>query len=288
VQVLTNIYNAGLKDCHILILEKFQVKAQIIIPLMMGSQLWGLLCIHQCEHTRKWTPTEIKFVQQLAAQFSVALEHSHLLAQTRSQASELTQTLDALQQANLKLECIARLDGLTEVANRRYFDEFLDQEWQRLTREKQFLSLIMFDVDHFKLYNDFYGHQAGDECLIKIAHAAQQVLKRPADLLARYGGEEFAVILPNTDEIGASNVATQIKLAIQDLDILHVKSKEQIVTLSLGIATQIPSIDRTSEAFISEADHALYQAKQQGRNCWIHYNFIPQNSRNSLNITENS
>ena len=288
MQVLTDIYNAGLKDCHILVLEKFQVKAQITVPLIMGSKLWGLLCIHQCEHTRKWTPTEIRFVKQLAAQFSVALEHSYLLAQTRSQASKLTQTLNALQQANQKLERIARLDGLTEVANRRYFDEFLDQEWERLTREKQFLSLIMFDVDHFKLYNDFYGHQAGDECLIKITHAAQQVLKRPADLLARYGGEEFAVILPNTDETGASNIAAQIQLAIQALGIPHVKSQEQIVTLSLGIATQIPSIDKTSEAVISEADQALYQAKKQGRNCWIHYNLIFKNTRNSLNIIENS
>ncbi len=288
MQVLTDIYNAGLKDCHIAILEKFQIKAQIIIPLMISSQLWGLLCIHQCEHTRQWTPSEIKFVKQLAVQFSVALEHSHLLTQTRSQANELIQTLDALQEANLKLERIARLDGLTEVANRRYFDEFVDKEWQRLTGEKQFLSLIMFDIDNFKQYNDFYGHQAGDECLIKIAQATQQILKRPEDLLARYGGEEFAVILPNMDETGASNIATQIQLTIQALGIPHAKSQEKIVTLSLGIATQIPSIDRTSKALISEADRALYQAKQQGRNCWTHYNLISQNVKNSFNLTESS
>lgn len=288
MQVLTDIYNAGLKYCHIQVLEQFQIKAQIITPLMMGSKLWGLLCIHQCERPREWTPTEIRFVRQLAAQFSVALEHSHLLAQTRSQTDQLSQTLDALQQANLKLERLARLDGLTEIPNRRCFDEFLDQQWRLLIREKQFLSLIIFDVDHFKLYNDCYGHQAGDECLIKIAHAAQQVLKRPADLLARYGGEEFAVILPNTDETGASNIAAQIQLAIKALSISHVKSKEQIVTLSLGIASQIPSTDRTSKEFISEADQALYLAKQQGRDCWIHYNSISQNAQNSFNFTNNS
>ncbi|MGB3509235.1 MAG: diguanylate cyclase [Microcoleaceae cyanobacterium] len=286
MQVLNDIYNAGLKDCHIEVLEQFQVKAQIIMPLIMGSKLWGLLCIHQCENIREWTPSEIRFVRQLAAQFSVALEHSHLLTQTRSQADELAQTLDALQEANFKLERLARLDGLTQIPNRRYFDEFLDQEWLRLTREKQFLSLIMFDVDYFKLYNDFYGHPAGDECLIKIAHAAQKVLKRPADLLARYGGEEFAVILPNTDETGASNIAAQIQLAIKALGIPHVKSQKQIVSLSLGIATQIPSIDRTSQEFISEADRALYQAKQQGRDGWIHFNLI--NTRSCCHITENS
>lgn len=274
MQVLTDIYNAGLKDCHIQVLEQFQIKAQIIMPLIMGSKLWGLLCIHQCENSREWTPTEIRFVKQLAAQFSVALEHSHLLAQTRSQTHELGQTLDALQEANLKLERLARLDGLTQIPNRRYFDEFLDQEWRRMAREKQFLSLIMLDVDYFKLYNDFYGHQARDKCLIQIAHAAQQILKRPADLLARYGGEEFAVILSNTDKSGACEVAAQIQSAIKALGIPHPSGKEEIVTISLGVATQIPSFDQTLHTFIDRADRALYQAKQKGRDCWIHFSMI--------------
>ncbi|NES72535.1 MAG: diguanylate cyclase [Okeania sp. SIO2D1] len=243
---------------------------------MMGSKLWGLLCIHQCENSREWTPTEIRFVKQLAAQFSVALEHSHLLAQTRSQTDELGKTLDALQEANLKLERLARLDGLTQIPNRRYFDEFLDQEWRRMAREKQFLSLIMFDVDYFKLYNDVYGHQEGDKCLIKIAHAAQGVLKCPADLLARYGGEEFAVILSNTDQSRACEVATQIQSAIKALCIPHSSGKEQIVTISLGVATQIPSFDRTLHAFIGEADRSLYEAKQKGRDCWIHFSMNSQ------------
>ncbi|NEP87939.1 MAG: diguanylate cyclase [Okeania sp. SIO2C2] len=274
MQVLTDIYNAGLKDCHIEILEQFQIKAQIIMPLIMGSKLWGLLCIHQCEKSREWTSTEIRFVKQLATQFSVALEHSHLLAQTRSQADELGKTLDALQEANLKLERLARLDGLTKISNRRYFDEFLDQEWRRMAREKQFLSLIMFDVDYFKLYNDVYGHQQGDKCLIKIAHAVQGVLKRPADLFARYGGEEFAVILSNTDQSGACEVAAQIQSAIKALGIPHPSGKEQIVTISLGVTTQIPSLAQTLHTFIGQADQALYEAKQQGRDCWIHFSMI--------------
>ncbi|NET41508.1 diguanylate cyclase domain-containing protein [Okeania sp. SIO2B3] len=276
MQVLTDIYNAGLKDCHIEVLEQFQIKAQIIMPLIMGSKLWGLLCIHQCENSREWTPAEIRFVKQLAAQFSVALEHSHLLAQTRLQADELGNTLDALQEANLKLERLARLDGLTQIPNRRYFDEFLDQEWRRMARQKQFLSLIMLDVDYFKLYNDLYGHQEGDTCLIKIAHTAQEVLKCPADLLARYGGEEFAVILSNTDQSRACEVAAQIQSAIKALGIPHPSGKGQIVTISLGVTTQIPSLTRTLHTFIGQADKALYQAKQQGRDCCIHFSMISQ------------
>ena len=276
MQVLTDIYNAGLKDCHIQVLEQFQIKAQIIMPLMMGAKLWGLLCIHQCDNSREWTPTEIGFVKQLAAQFSVALEHSHLLAQTRSQTDELGKTLDALQEANFKLERLARLDGLTQVPNRRYFDEFLDQEWRRMERQKQFLSLIMFDVDYFKLYNDVYGHQEGDKCLMKIAHTAQGALKCPSDLLARYGGEEFAVILSNTDQNGACEIAAQIQSAIKALGIPHPSGKGQIVTISLGVATQVPSLDRTLHAFIGQADRALYQAKEQGRDCWVHFSMISQ------------
>ena len=274
VQVLDDIYNAGLKHCHLKLLEKFQIKAQIIIPLMMGSTLWGLLCIHQCENTREWSQNEIQFVKQLAAQFSVALQHSHLLDQTRSQAQELSQALDALKEANHKLENLARLDSLTQVPNRRYFDEFLELEWRRLVREKQFLSLIMLDVDHFKLYNDFYGHQAGDQCLVKIAQTAKEIVKRPVDLLARYGGEEFAVILPNTGQSGASVVAEQIQSAINNLGIPHGRTEKQIVTLSLGIATQIPSVDQTQQELILEADQALYQAKQQGRDCCLHFRMI--------------
>ncbi|MEM1171962.1 MAG: diguanylate cyclase [Cyanobacteria bacterium P01_H01_bin.35] len=274
MQVLDDIDNAGLQDCHIQVLEELQIRAQIIVPLMMGSTLWGLLCIHQCENIRKWTQHEIRFVKQLGAQFSIALQHSYLLYQTRSQAQELSQALDALKEANYKLENLARLDGLTQVPNRRYFDEFLELEWRRLVREKEFLSLIMLDVDYFKLYNDFYGHQAGDQCLVKIAQTAKDIVKRPVDLLARYGGEEFAVILPNTDESGASVVAKQIQSAIKNLGIPHHRSEKQIVTLSLGIATQIPSGDRTLQELVLEADQALYKAKQQGRDCCIHFRTI--------------
>jgi diguanylate cyclase (GGDEF)-like protein len=271
MQILGDIYSVGLKECYLAMLEQFQIKAQVIIPLMNGKTLWGLLCIHQCGHTREWTTSEVQFVKQLAAQFSVALTHADLLAQTRSQAEQLTQTLNALQHANLQLEELARLDALTQIPNRRHFDEVLNREWQRLRREGQTLSLILFDIDYFKLYNDSYGHQAGDRCLKDIAHAAQQVLKRSTDLLARYGGEEFSVILPNTEPVNAIEVAKQIQNAVRELAIPHpnASSGKPIVTVSLGIANQVPTMDKTPSDLLAEADQALYDAKNQGRDRWV-------------------
>lgn len=171
-----------------------------------------------------------------------------------------------LESANAILRDLAHLDGLTQVANRRCFDQQLQQEWRRLTREQQPLSLILFDVDYFKLYNDRYGHQQGDDCLIQIAQAAKQLIKRPADLLARYGGEEFAVILSSTDLAGAEQVARSIHAAVRSLDLPHESSPvTPTVTISLGIACIVPSTFGSLEELIQLADRALYTAKQQGR-----------------------
>ncbi|ABA23748.1 Putative diguanylate cyclase (GGDEF domain) [Trichormus variabilis ATCC 29413] len=168
--------------------------------------------------------------------------------------------------ANQKLEQLVNLDGLTQVANRRCFDERLKAEWKRLAREQQPLSLILFDVDKFKSYNDYYGHLGGDDCLITIAQAVQQKLHRPADLLARYGGEEFSILLPNTDLLGAIKVAQIIQQAIYDQAIPHAQSDiKDIVTLSLGITSIIPAGDINPDTLIASADKALYNAKQQGR-----------------------
>ncbi|WP_414754007.1 diguanylate cyclase domain-containing protein [Anabaena sp. CCY 9910] len=168
--------------------------------------------------------------------------------------------------ANQKLEQLVNLDGLTQVANRRCFDERLKAEWKRLAREQQPLSLILFDVDKFKSYNDCYGHLGGDDCLITIAQTVQQKLHRPADLLARYGGEEFSILLPNTDLLGAIKVAQIIQQAIYDQAIPHAQSDiKDIVTLSLGITSIIPAGDIKPDTLIASADKALYNAKQQGR-----------------------
>ncbi|MFP4007201.1 MAG: diguanylate cyclase domain-containing protein [Spirulinaceae cyanobacterium] len=172
----------------------------------------------------------------------------------------------ALKQANLQLKRLAHLDGLTQVANRRLFDDTLTQEWRRLQRDRLPLALILIDVDYFKDYNDFYGHLAGDDCLRQIARALSQAVKRPADLIARYGGEEFAVILPNTKTEGAVNVAQRIQDYIHNLAIPHKRSQvRNIVTASLGASSLVPSLDQSPEDLIASADRALYQAKQNGR-----------------------
>lgn len=160
---------------------------------------------------------------------------------------------------------MAMTDALTQVANRRYFDERLQWEWQRLMREQQVLSLIMLDIDYFKRYNDYYGHQGGDTCLVQVAKAAAEV-KRSFDLFARYGGEEFAVILPHTDTEGAIAVAERIRQAIRELRIPHQQSDVSLfVTVSMGIATIIPRLGQSPDELIALADQALYHAKQQGR-----------------------
>lgn len=271
IQVLSDVYQAGLKDCHLQLLEQFQIKAQIVVPLMKGKTLWGLLCVHQCRCSREWKTPEIQFIRQLAAQFNVALEHSELLEQSRSQAHQLAQANHALELANSQLEKLSKLDGLTQIANRHCFDEFLEQEWVRLRRTENYLSLVLFDIDYFKGYNDSYGHLVGDECLIQVARAAQAVLKRPTDLLARYGGEEFIVILPNTNELGAIKVTKLIQKSIQQLKIPHRNQNnfQSFLTVSLGVAVQKPTAKSSPQDLINAADKALYKAKEQGRNRWV-------------------
>jgi diguanylate cyclase (GGDEF)-like protein/PAS domain S-box-containing protein len=177
----------------------------------------------------------------------------------------------ALQQAMWELDRLATLDGLTQVANRRRFDSYLMQEWQRLARTLQPLSLILCDVDYFKRYNDHYGHQAGDLCLQMIAQAMDKVAKRPADLVARYGGEEFAILLSQTDRAGAEQVAEALRWALQNLAIPHDTSQvSQFVTMSMGVATMLPLQHQLPEELIKRADQALYLAKEQGRDRICH------------------
>jgi len=171
-----------------------------------------------------------------------------------------------LAQAYQELQQLASLDGLTQVANRRRFDEYLDQEWKRMVRDQGQLSLILCDVDFFKAYNDAYGHPAGDRCLQQIARAISLAVKRPADLVARYGGEEFVVTLPNTNTNGAVQVAQEIRAHVQALGLVHKHSQaSEHVTLSLGVASAAAGGESSPSLLIAEADKALYQAKATGR-----------------------
>jgi len=182
----------------------------------------------------------------------------------------------ALQNANHKLDRLANLDGLTQIANRRFFDVALDREWKRLQREKGELALILGDVDFFKAYNDNYGHQAGDECLRRLAKVLENSIERPADIAARYGGEEFVLILPNTSIAGAAYLAESIRRSVVDLNIPHAfSSVADVITLSLGVATLVPQRSVTSAMLIALADAALYAAKNQGRNRVVRGSDLP-------------
>ncbi|MBD1909492.1 MULTISPECIES: diguanylate cyclase [unclassified Leptolyngbya] len=175
----------------------------------------------------------------------------------------------SLQAANAELEQLVTLDGLTHVANRRKFDDYLAQVWRNSVTSQEPLSLIMFDIDSFKRYNDYYGHQTGDLCLIKIAQVVQATVKRATDLVARYGGEEFAVILPDTHLSGAVAIAEQIQQAIKALAIPHACSDvSTVVSISLGIASIASTKTGSPQKLIAAADRALYAAKLQGRNCY--------------------
>ncbi|MBU2550617.1 MAG: diguanylate cyclase [Proteobacteria bacterium] len=158
-------------------------------------------------------------------------------------------------------------DGLTGLYNRRYFDQLLAAEWQRAVREKQPLSLIMFDVDYFKLFNDTYGHQAGDEVLARIAGTARDTLRRPADVVARYGGEEFIALLPGTDLGGAAFLAEKVRAEVETLAIEHPSSRAApMVTVSLGVAAIRPTPEDRSSQLLRQVDEAMYEAKRRGRN----------------------
>ncbi|PWC46670.1 diguanylate cyclase [Azospirillum sp. TSA6c] len=165
------------------------------------------------------------------------------------------------------LRSLSFLDGLTGIANRRRFDDAMAREWRRCARSNLPLSLIILDVDHFKAYNDHYGHQAGDECLRMVAELLSDRAKRPSDLVARYGGEEFVCLLPETDGPGAVRVAEGFRTGVAECRIPHAQSPViPYVTISLGVATVIPSADGSPEQLAEMADQLLYRAKRTGRN----------------------
>ncbi|MET0009208.1 MAG: sensor domain-containing diguanylate cyclase [Candidatus Thiodiazotropha sp. 6PLUC4] len=181
----------------------------------------------------------------------------------------------ALQEANKKLQELARIDGLTGIANRRSFDELLENSWYDHTRSGEELSLIMVDIDYFKYYNDSYGHQAGDECIKQVTRALSESLFRRNDRLARYGGEEFVLVLTNTNSHGAMLVAERLRKAVETLQIKHEHSNvSDWVTISIGVATIMPSYEMKSQSLLRQADEALYQAKAEGRNRCIASEFV--------------
>ena len=199
--------------------------------------------------------------------------HAKLIALSRfaKMRQELIRINEEMQEKNKLLNQLADHDGLTGLYNRRYLDKFLTMTLNKAKRDNENISLIMIDIDWFKLYNDSYGHIEGDKCIIAVAKAMQNIIQRETDCLGRYGGEEFCVILQNTDTIGSMNVVTKLLESIRTLKIEHNKSEFNFLSISLGLVCIKPSLKDKIEDVYVRADKALYQAKQNGRNTFNIY-----------------
>ena len=251
-------------------IRHFQPTSILCVPIKR-KRFEGVVYLENNLTTGVFSEARVETIRLLAAQASVAIENARLYEQVQEYSRDLenkvTERTAQLETLNQELQSLANRDSLTGVANRRRGDIYLEQVWALLRREKQPLTIIMLDVDHFKTYNDTYGHQAGDECLVQVATALQSELRRPADLIARYGGEEFILVLPNTDSDGAKIIGEKIRSAIESLAIEHAQSTvSNTVTISAGLATCIPNQERTIEGLLRNADIALYGAKRAGRN----------------------
>jgi diguanylate cyclase (GGDEF)-like protein len=212
-------------------------------------------------------------MEEVVARVETQLKYHRLQTELKTKNQQLEQEIAArkaieskLLEVNQQLSKLATVDGLTNIANRYYFDDFLTREWQLAKREQFALAVILCDLDYFKLYNDHFGHQQGDTCLQQVAQALSRAVQRPTDLVARYGGEEFAVILPRTSANNALVVAEKMRQQIKTLSLTHPDSLVgDYVSLSIGISAVIPCSKYTKKQLLVTADQALYQAKKQGR-----------------------
>ena len=218
----------------------------LFIPLRYGTNFFGFLSL--VGGARRFTPDHVALLQTCARYMAVALFNVTLTEEKE------------------RLEALATHDALTGAHNRRAFDERLAKEWRRAARTHVPVSLVMADIDYFKVYNDAYGHMAGDHCLQQVAHALMACVSRPDDLVARYGGEEFVALLPDTPEEGALDVAERMCKKIADLHIVHRGSELDRVSISVGVSTITPRVGDRSNLLLAAADAALYRAKEGGRN----------------------
>jgi len=235
------------------------------VPLVTRGGLGlGTLCVLDSK-PRQLSEEHRKLLRDIAAMAAEEMELHRNYHQLHSSRLALEKNHNELQIEHERLETVAAMDGLTGLANRRTLDRVLSREIRRAARRKIPVAIALIDADHFKLYNDRYGHQAGDQCLKAIAKVLHQASRRPNDLAARYGGEEFAMVLPDTTVVGAMRVAEDIRKAVRALEIPHAGSVKRLVTVSVGVAAVVPEKGGEEEILLKAADEALYEAKKQGR-----------------------
>jgi diguanylate cyclase (GGDEF)-like protein len=229
------------------------------------------VALSKAEILKEWRAQTIRLALICTVLFGLlGIFGTYLILQIRvrqSTAHELNHAKRSLERLNGELETLASVDGLTALSNRRKFDAALNQEFHRAIRNRSSLALIMIDVDRFKQFNDMYGHPAGDECLRRIGGVLKNVPSRASDMAARYGGEEMAVLLPDTDAVGAYVIAERIRAEVEALGIPHKANPNGVATISAGVAALRPVVqDPNALKLVQAADRALYEAKAQGRN----------------------
>jgi diguanylate cyclase (GGDEF)-like protein len=237
--------------------------SMLMLPILSKGDLRAMVMLENRLSRGAFSTDRIDAVSMIAGQLAVSLDNALLYASLEQKVTERTA---ALEEANQRLELLSTTDALTGVANRRKFNEALDAEWLRARRTRQPIGLVLIDIDHFKLYNDHYGHQGGDSCLQQVATAMKAGLRAGSDLIARYGGEEFVLLLPNTDLAGAMVVAERVRAAVEARHEPHQQSAKGIVTVSLGVTSFVPGGDTRATQYVEFADQALYEAKRGGRN----------------------
>jgi diguanylate cyclase (GGDEF)-like protein len=234
----------------------------MVVPILAQGQPRAMLLLENRLTRGAFTTDRLDAVHLIAGQLAVSLDNALLYTSLEHKVVERT---DALARANQRLEQLAITDALTGLPNRRRLDEVLDTEWNRALRPKTPLAVAIIDIDHFKLYNDHYGHPAGDRCLHQVA-AALAGNVRETDFVARYGGEEFCLVMPDTHIAGAVIAAERVRIAVNELAEPHQASTNGFVTISIGVASVTPTTYDTLEDLIRHADTHLYEAKRGGRN----------------------
>lgn len=246
-------------------LSEKPMQALMFQPLMLQDRCIGVMTV-QSRQENVYSQKTLGLLEMLSAYLSIAVQnarHSEAL-QGEIKQRELAQR--QLEELNQELAGLSQRDGLTNVANRRYFDQTLQQVWNAATKEQTSISLLMIDVDCLKAYNDYYGHLSGDDVIKQIAQALESGVRRSTDLVARYGGDEFVVLLPDTDEIGALQVAERIADNVANCGVrLPTSFPAPSITVSIGVATMVPDSSSQPSELIARGDYALYRAKEDGR-----------------------